>query len=113
MAALGAASAAGGRSVPEPRARHGAARPSRRIRRLPFPYLVTSAVLPLILLALLIGRLTFGAAPAPLIGSAAPDFTLTDLDGNPVRLADLARPTGDRQLLGELLRVVRRGVPAP
>jgi len=59
------------------------------IRRLPLPYLVTAAVLPLILLALLIGRLTLGAAPVPLIGSAAPDFALADLDGNPVRLADL------------------------
>jgi cytochrome c biogenesis protein CcmG, thiol:disulfide interchange protein DsbE len=68
-------------------ARVGFGRPA--ISRLPFPYLVTSAVLPLILLALLIGRLTLGAAPAPLIGSAAPDFALADLDGNPVRLADL------------------------
>ncbi len=68
-------------------ARVGLGRPA--ISRLPFPYLVTSAVLPLILLALLIGRLTLGAAPAPLIGSAAPDFALADLDGNPVRLADL------------------------
>ena len=59
------------------------------IRRLPFAYLVTAAVLPLLLLALLAGRLTLGAAPAPLIGSAAPDFALADLDGNPVRLADL------------------------
>ncbi|TMB49452.1 MAG: TlpA family protein disulfide reductase, partial [Chloroflexi bacterium] len=48
-----------------------------------------AAVLPLILLALLVGRLTLGAAPAPLIGSVAPDFALADLDGNPVRLADL------------------------
>ena len=59
------------------------------IRRLPFGYLVTAAVLPLILLALLVGRLTLGAAPAPLIGSSAPSFALADLDGNPVRLADL------------------------
>jgi len=59
------------------------------IRRLPFAYLVTAAVLPLILLALLVGRLTLGAAPAPLIGSPAPDFALADLNGNPVRLADL------------------------
>ena len=59
------------------------------IRRLPFAYLVTAAVLPLLLLALLAGRLTLGAAPAPLIGSAAPDFALADLEGNPVRLADL------------------------
>ena len=59
------------------------------IRRLPLAYLVTSAVLPLILLVLLAGRLVLGAGPAPLIGSAAPDFALADLDGNPVRLADL------------------------
>jgi len=59
------------------------------IRRLPFAYLITAAVLPLILLGLLIGRLTLGAAPVPLIGSPAPEFALADLDGNPVRLADL------------------------
>ena len=59
------------------------------IRRLPRAYLVTAAVLPLILLALLLGRLTLGAAPTQLIGSSAPDFALADLDGNPVRLADL------------------------
>jgi cytochrome c biogenesis protein CcmG, thiol:disulfide interchange protein DsbE len=68
-----------------------AAWPLRRpvIQRLPRAYLVTAAVLPLILLALLLGRLTLGAAPTQLIGSAAPDFALADLDGNPVRLADL------------------------
>jgi cytochrome c biogenesis protein CcmG, thiol:disulfide interchange protein DsbE len=59
------------------------------VRRLPFAYLVASAVLPLILLGLLVWRLTLGAGPAPLIGSAAPDFALADLNGNPVRLADL------------------------
>ncbi len=59
------------------------------IRRLPLAYLVTAAILPVILLALLVGRLTLSAAPATFIGSAAPDFALADLDGNPVRLADL------------------------
>jgi cytochrome c biogenesis protein CcmG, thiol:disulfide interchange protein DsbE len=59
------------------------------VRRLPLAYLVASAVLPVILLGVLVWRLTMGAAPAPLIGSAAPDFALADLDGNPVRLADL------------------------
>jgi cytochrome c biogenesis protein CcmG, thiol:disulfide interchange protein DsbE len=91
MAALGA----GQRELGTQRTRAaaaaaGVARLSRpMIRRLPLPYLVTSAVLPFILLALLIGRLTLGAAPTPLIGSAAPGFALADLDGNPVRLADL------------------------
>lgn len=74
-------------SVSASPARVGFVRPA--IRRLPFSYLVASAVLPIILLALLIGRLTLAAPPAPLIGSAAPDFALADLDGNPVRLADL------------------------
>lgn len=64
-------------------------RQAGRSMHLPRAYLVTAAVLPLILLGLLVARLTFGAAPAPLIGSAAPDFALADLDGNPVRLADL------------------------
>jgi cytochrome c biogenesis protein CcmG, thiol:disulfide interchange protein DsbE len=64
-------------------------RQAGRSMHLPRAYLVTAAVLPLILLGLLVARLTFGAAPAPLIGSAAPNFALADLDGNPVRLADL------------------------
>ena len=63
----------------------------RRIgaRRLPLAYLVGAAVLPLILMGLLAWRLlSSGAAPIG-IGSQAPDFALADLDGNPVRLADL------------------------
>jgi cytochrome c biogenesis protein CcmG/thiol:disulfide interchange protein DsbE len=88
MAALGA----GQRELGTPRA--GATTPDAArlgrpfIRRLPLSYLVISAVLPVILLALVVGRLTL-AGPAPLIGSAAPNFALADLDGNPVRLADL------------------------
>ena len=68
--------------------------PLRRadLRRLPRAYLVAAAVLPLILLALwgalLVAR---GAGPAGgSIGSMAPDFGLTDLQGNQVRLADLS-----------------------
>ena len=63
----------------------------RDLRRLPLPVLVLAAVLPLLLLsvlgALLLSR---GLAAAPTrIGSLAPDFALADLDGNPVRLAEL------------------------
>lgn len=84
MAALGA----GQHELGRPRS--GTARVGLpAVRRLPLSYLVTSAVLPLILLAVLVGRLTLGAAHAPLIGSVAPDFALADLNGNPVRLADL------------------------
>ncbi len=47
-------------------------------------------MLPLILLALLGWRLLAApAAPAATIGSAAPAFSLTDLDGNAVSLASL------------------------
>ena len=58
--------------------------------RLPLAYLAAAAVLPLILLALLAWRLLAApATPAATIGSAAPNFTLTDLDGNRLSLADL------------------------
>lgn len=58
--------------------------------RLPLAYLVAAAVLPLILLAILAWRLVSGApAGGAAIGAVAPDFALADLDGNPVRLADL------------------------
>lgn len=63
--------------------------PRRRIARLPLAYLVAAAVLPLILLALLAWRLVGVAPPPASIGSLAPGFALADLDGNPVRLADL------------------------
>jgi cytochrome c biogenesis protein CcmG/thiol:disulfide interchange protein DsbE len=58
--------------------------------RLPLAYLAAAAVLPLILMAILAWRLVSAAsAPAALIGSPAPDFALADLDGHPLRLADL------------------------
>lgn len=60
-------------------------------RRLPRRWLVMAALLPLVLLAgwgaWMVAR---DAAPAGArIGSVAPDFALADLEGNPVRLADL------------------------
>jgi cytochrome c biogenesis protein CcmG/thiol:disulfide interchange protein DsbE len=62
-----------------------------RRRRLPLAYLVAASVLPLILLGILGWRLLLAqpAGPAATIGSAAPAFTLTDLDGTTVSLADL------------------------
>ena len=61
------------------------------LRRLPLGVLVVGAVLPVILLGLLaIVLLTRSPATSPTaVGQAAPDFILADLDGNPVRLADL------------------------
>jgi cytochrome c biogenesis protein CcmG/thiol:disulfide interchange protein DsbE len=61
------------------------------LRRLPRPYLVAAAVIPLLvavaLAALALSRLPSTSPTA--IGSAAPDFTLASLDGEPIRLADL------------------------
>ncbi len=59
-------------------------------RSLPRGWLVTAAVLPLILLAILAAVLiSRGGAPVGgSIGSKAPSFQLVDLDGDPVRLAD-------------------------
>jgi cytochrome c biogenesis protein CcmG/thiol:disulfide interchange protein DsbE len=57
--------------------------------RLPYAYVVASAVLPLILLGILALRFATAGPPAGTIGSMAPGFALADLDGNPVRLADL------------------------
>ncbi|HET6381456.1 MAG TPA: TlpA disulfide reductase family protein [candidate division Zixibacteria bacterium] len=58
-------------------------------RRLSLRWRVLGAVLPLILLmawaAFLVAR---GAPAGGLIGQTAPDFALTDLDGNPVRLSE-------------------------
>jgi len=61
------------------------------LRRLPLGVLVVGAVLPVILLALMaIVLLARSPAQSPTaIGEVAPDFVLADLDGNPVRLADL------------------------
>jgi cytochrome c biogenesis protein CcmG/thiol:disulfide interchange protein DsbE len=61
------------------------------LRRLPLRILIVGAVLPLILLGLLaVALLARAPASSPTaIGREAPDFVLADLDGNPVRLADL------------------------
>ncbi len=61
------------------------------LRRLPRQYLLVAALAPLVLLGglgvVLLQRM---AAVSPTsVGSVAPDFSLADLDGNPVRLADL------------------------
>jgi cytochrome c biogenesis protein CcmG/thiol:disulfide interchange protein DsbE len=63
----------------------------RRLGALPRQWLVVGAILPLLILAawalLLVGRGAPGAGAQ--IGQVAPDFALSDLDGNPIRLADL------------------------
>ena len=61
------------------------------LRRLPIGLLVVAAVLPLVLLA---GLAAWMVARQPAesptaIGAMAPDFVLADLDGAPIRLADL------------------------
>lgn len=61
------------------------------LRRLPLRHLVIAAVLPFVLLALLAASvLVRGTGSTPTaIGGQAPDFSVADLDGNPIRLADL------------------------
>jgi cytochrome c biogenesis protein CcmG/thiol:disulfide interchange protein DsbE len=61
------------------------------LRRLPRRYLLIAALAPLVLLGAL-GLVLLQRMPAASptsVGSLAPDFVLADLDGNPVRLADL------------------------
>lgn len=61
------------------------------LRRLPLGYLVAAAIVPLVGLVLL-GALLVTRSPAgspTAIGQRAPEFVLADLDGNPIRLADL------------------------
>ena len=68
-----------------------ASRRGMALRRLPLGYLIVAATLPLILLIILglvLLTRTAPAAPAT-VGSTAPDFSLADLDGNPIHLADL------------------------
>jgi cytochrome c biogenesis protein CcmG, thiol:disulfide interchange protein DsbE len=66
---------------------------ARRAASLPLGWRIAGIVAPLVLLAAwgawLVGQQGAGASVAR-IGSPAPDFSLTDLDGAPVRLADLA-----------------------
>ncbi len=61
------------------------------LRRLRLSILVVAATVPLIMLSvlgvLLVSRGTGGTPTA--IGRIAPDFTVADLDGTPIRLADL------------------------
>ena len=61
------------------------------LRRLRFRYLLAALLVPLLLAALLgaylVSRMPTAAPTA--IGNVAPDFSLTDLNGNPIRLADL------------------------
>jgi len=61
------------------------------LRRLSLRHLVIAAVLPVLLVGVLgTALLVRGTAPTPTaIGGVAPDFVLADLDGNPVRLAEL------------------------
>ena len=63
----------------------------RPTRHLPRSYYLAAAMLPILLLAAWSAVLLMRPAPGGLaqIGGAAPAFALTDLDGNPVRLADL------------------------
>src|SRR5919106_4551965 len=62
------------------------------LRRLPRRALVLGAVVPILLLGLLgtalLARGLPSASPTT-VGSLAPDFSLTDFDGKPMRLADL------------------------
>ena len=66
----------------------------RRIAGLPLAWRLTALLLPLLLLAVLGGVLLVrsGVVTAPMarIGAPAPAFSLTALDGSPVRLEELA-----------------------
>ena len=60
------------------------------LRRLGLRHLVVAAVLPVILMAILAAMLLLRPGTSPTtIGSMAPDFSVTDLVGNPVELASL------------------------
>ena len=68
-----------------------AARGGPDLRRLPLRHLALAATLPLLLLAVLAMSLLLRApaTPAAIEGSMAPDFSLADLDGNPIHLSEL------------------------
>ena len=59
------------------------------LRRLPRGWLVAAAIIPLLLLAAWGGAAMIRLDAGGRIGTVAPDFALVDLDGDPVRLADL------------------------
>ncbi|MGZ8475446.1 MAG: TlpA family protein disulfide reductase [Candidatus Limnocylindria bacterium] len=67
------------------------ARSALDLGRLPLRHLVVAAVLPLILVGLIaVAMLARGTGASPTaIGSMAPELSLSDLDGNPINLADL------------------------
>jgi len=70
---------------------HTTTRSALDLRCLPLRHLVVAAVLPLILVMLLAAAMLArgtGASPTA-IGNLAPEFSLSDLDGNPIHLADL------------------------
>ena len=68
-----------------------AVRGGHDLRRLPRWWLIGAAVVPLVLLVAggLVLLATLPAASPTAEGRSAPDFTLADLDGNPVSLAEL------------------------
>jgi cytochrome c biogenesis protein CcmG/thiol:disulfide interchange protein DsbE len=69
----------------------GAGRRGFDLRRLGRGHLIIAATLPLVLLILLAVMLLSrgGTASPTAIGAMAPDIVLADLDGKPIRLADL------------------------
>jgi cytochrome c biogenesis protein CcmG/thiol:disulfide interchange protein DsbE len=68
-----------------------AARRGLNLRRLGLGHLIAALIAPLLLAALLGAYLVARtpAVPPTAIGDTAPDFAVADLDGNPIRLADL------------------------
>jgi cytochrome c biogenesis protein CcmG/thiol:disulfide interchange protein DsbE len=59
------------------------------LRRLSRSHLLVAALLPIVLLGAWGTWLIARGAPSASVGAPAPDFALADLDGQPVRLADL------------------------
>jgi cytochrome c biogenesis protein CcmG/thiol:disulfide interchange protein DsbE len=59
------------------------------LRRLPRGWLVAAAILPVLLLAAWGGVALLRLDAGGRVGTVAPDFALVDLEGSPVRLADL------------------------
>jgi cytochrome c biogenesis protein CcmG/thiol:disulfide interchange protein DsbE len=69
-----------------------AARRGFDLRRLPLRHLVLAAVVPVLLLTLAVTALLLrgsGSVSPTAVGNLAPEFSLADLDGNPVSLAEL------------------------
>ena len=64
--------------------------PRVELRHLPRGYLVSAALLPLLLLTLLgVSLAGRGTLPGAQVGASAPAFALSDLNGRPVLLSDL------------------------